>query len=174
MIEAFEGKLPALGENVMVSSTAAVVGDVTVGEGSSIWYSAVVRGDVQRVVIGKYTSIQDGAVVHTASEAVGGKGHDYPAFIGDYVTVGHGAILHACTVEDKCLIGMNAVVLDGAVVGEGSIIAAGALVTGGTVIPRLSMVIGVPGKVVKPLPETSLAAREAHAMHYYQLAQKYR
>ena len=173
MIEAFEGRLPVLGEKVLVSPTAAVVGDVTVGEGSSIWYSAVVRGDVQYVRIGRFTSIQDGAIVHTASESVGGKGRDYPAVIGDYVTVGHGAILHACTVGDRCLIGMNAVVLDGAVIGEGSIVAAGAVVTGGTVIPPRSMVMGVPGKVTKTLPEESLRAREDHAMHYHKLALKY-
>jgi carbonic anhydrase/acetyltransferase-like protein (isoleucine patch superfamily) len=120
-----------------------VIGDVTVGDTSSIWYHAVVRGDINRIVIGRGTNIQDNAVIHLAE--------DDPCLLGDYVTVGHSAIVHACTVEDEVLIGMGAVILDGALVGAQSIIGAKALVPLGTKIPPGSLVLGVPARVVRRL-----------------------
>ena len=117
-----------------------MVGDVTLGEESSVWYGAVLRGDINRIVIGARTNIQDGAVIHLAD--------DFPAIVGDLVTVGHGAIVHACTIDDEVLIGMGAIILDGAEIGARSIIGANTLVTGGTKIPPGSLVIGSPGKVV--------------------------
>ena len=143
----FEGHTPKIDEKVFVAEGARIVGDVTIGEYSGVWYNAVIRGDVNKITIGKYTNIQDNAVVHVADP--------HSCTIGDYVTVGHSAVVHACTVEDHCLIGMGSVVLDGAVVGRGSIIAAGAVVAPRTVVPPFSLVAGVPGKVIKTLPENT-------------------
>lgn len=139
MLRIFRDKYPRLDAKAWVANEAAVIGEVTMKEYSSVWFNATVRGDINKIVIGAYSNIQDNAVVHVADE--------YGCLVGDYVTVGHGAILHACTIEDHCLIGMNATVLNGAVIGAGSIIAAGSVVTNGTIIPPRSLVVGVPGKV---------------------------
>jgi carbonic anhydrase/acetyltransferase-like protein (isoleucine patch superfamily) len=142
-LDTFLRKQPVLGSDVYIAKTAVVLGDVTLGANSSVWYNAVVRGDINRIVIGDYSNIQDNAVVHLAD--------DYPCLIGRYVTVGHSAIVHACVIEDECLIGMGATVLDGAVIGAQSIVGANALVTQGTIIPPGSMVLGSPAKVVRSL-----------------------
>jgi carbonic anhydrase/acetyltransferase-like protein (isoleucine patch superfamily) len=151
-MEGMEGQLerylrtpPRLGEGVYVASTAVVVGDVTLGDYSSVWYGVVLRGDINRIEVGHHTNIQDNAVVHLSD--------DYPAIIGDYVTVGHAAVVHACTVGDECLIGMGAVVMDGVVVGAQSMVGAGSLVTRGMEIPPGSLVLGSPAKVVRALSE---------------------
>ncbi len=141
MIKEFEGIQPKLDSKTYRADGAKVIGDVTMKEFSSLWYNTVVRGDVNRIEIGRYTNIQDNSVVHVAD--------DHATIVGDFVTVGHNAILHGCTIEDHCLIGMGAIVLNGAVVGRGSIIAAGALVKENQIIPPNSMVVGMPGKVVK-------------------------
>jgi carbonic anhydrase/acetyltransferase-like protein (isoleucine patch superfamily) len=141
----FEGHTPNVHEKAYVAEGARVLGDVTIGEYSSVWYNCVVRGDVNKITIGRYSNIQDNAVVHVADA--------HSAEIGDFVTVGHGAVVHACKVEDHCLVGMGSVVLDGAVVGRGSIVAAGAVVPPMTVVPPFSLIAGVPGKVVKKLSE---------------------
>jgi gamma-carbonic anhydrase len=142
-LDTFLRKQPVLGPNVYIAKTAVVLGDVTLGAHSSVWYNAVLRGDINRIVVGDYSNIQDNAVVHLAD--------DYPCLIGRHVTVGHSAIVHACTVEDECLIGMGATVLDGAVIGSQSIVGANALVTQGTIVPPGSMVLGSPAKVVRSL-----------------------
>ncbi len=134
---------PVLGEGVYIAQGAVVLGDVRMGRQSSIWYNAIARGDINRVAVGEYTNIQDNAVLHVAEEL--------PCEIGDWVTVGHTAIVHACVIGDECLIGMGATVLDGAVVGEQSIIGAGALVLGGTQIEPGSLVVGNPAKVKRSL-----------------------
>ena len=134
---------PTLGREVYLARTAVVVGDVTLGDHSSVWYNAVLRGDINRIVIGHHTNIQDNAVVHLADE--------FDCRIGDWVTVGHSAIVHACTVGDECLVGMGAVILDGAVIGNQCLIGAKAVVTPGTRIPEGSLVLGTPGKVVRAL-----------------------
>jgi len=143
--ERFLRKQPVLGPEVYIAKTAVVLGDVTLGAHSSVWYNAVLRGDINRIVVGEYSNIQDNAVVHLAD--------DFPCLIGRYVTVGHSAIVHACTVEDECMIGMGATILDGAIIGAQSIIGANALVTQGTVVPPGSMVLGSPGKVVRSLAQ---------------------
>ncbi len=147
-----------------VAPTAAVCGEVTLKEQVNVWYSAVLRADQERIVIGKGSNIQDNAVVH------GDAGNDVT--VGEYVTVGHGAILHGCTVEDSCLIGMNAVVLDHAVVGSGSIVGAGAVVSAGMVIPPMSLVVGVPAKVKKTLTKEDVAANVENAMEYLELTEQ--
>ena len=144
-LNTFLHKPPTIGGGVYIARTAVVLGDVTMGDHSSIWYGAVARGDINRVVIGHHSNIQDNAVLHNAD--------DFPCVVGNWVTVGHSAVVHACTIGDETLIGMGAVVLDGAVVGKQCLIGARALVTPGTVIPDGSMVLGSPGKVVRALTE---------------------
>jgi len=136
---------PVVGEGAYIARGAVVLGDVTLGARASVWYNAVLRGDINRIAVGEGSNIQDNAVVHLAD--------DYPCLIGRYVTVGHSAIVHACTVEDECLIGMGATILDGAVIGAQSIVGANALVPQGMVVPPGSMVLGMPAKVARALTE---------------------
>ena len=140
-LDKFLRKKPALGKNVFIAKNATVIGDVTLGAHSSVWYGAVLRGDINRIVVGHHSNIQDNAVLHLAD--------DFPCLLGNWVTVGHGAIVHACTVGDETLVGMGAVILDGAVIGKQSLIGAKALVTQGTKIPPGSLVLGAPAKVVR-------------------------
>ena len=170
----YEGVMPQIEKDVLLCPGAMVVGRVKIGAGSSVWYNAALRGDVQDIVIGRYSNIQDGAIVHEDSGRGSGLETGLPTVVGDYVTVGHGAILHACRVEDYALIGMGAIVLDGAVIGKGAVVGAGALVTKNTVIPPFSVILGSPAKVVKILPESSLEQRREQAMHYHGLAQTHR
>ena len=145
----FWGQSPKVPASAYIAQGAVVIGDVTLGAESSVWFGAVLRGDINRIEVGKGSNIQDNAVVHLAD--------DFPCLIGDFVTVGHSAILHACTVEDECLIGMGATILDGAVIGAQSIVGAKALVTGGTVIPPGSLVLGSPATVVKSFSDEERA-----------------
>lgn len=142
-IETFAGISPTIHESAFIAASADVIGRVTLHENASIWHHATLRGDINEIVIGANSNIQDNAVVHLAD--------DFGCYVGEFVTVGHSAILHACTVKDEVLVGMGAIILDGAVIGERSIIGAGALVTGGTVIPPGSLVLGSPAKVVRTL-----------------------
>jgi carbonic anhydrase/acetyltransferase-like protein (isoleucine patch superfamily) len=141
----FLHKKPALGRDVYIARGAVVLGDVTLGDCSSVWYNAVVRGDINRIVIGHHSNVQDLAVVHLADE--------FPCLIGNWVTIGHSAIVHACTVGDETLIGMGVVVLDGAVIGNQCLIGAKALVTPGTKIPDGSVALGAPAEVVRTLTD---------------------
>lgn len=134
---------PRLGSGVYLARTSVVVGDVTLGDHSSVWYGAVLRGDINRIVVGHHSNVQDNAVLHLAD--------DFPCLVGNWVTIGHSANVHACKIEDECLIGMGATVLDGAVVGAQSLIGANALVTPGMVIPPGSLVVGSPAKIKRPL-----------------------
>jgi len=136
-------RAPKLGRGVYIARGAMVLGDVTLGAHSSVWYNAVLRGDINRIVVGHHSNIQDNAVLHLAD--------DYPCILGNWVTVGHSAIVHACKIGDETLVGMGAVVLDGAVVGRQCLIGAKALVTQGTKIPAGSLVLGAPAKVVRKL-----------------------
>lgn len=157
MLKEFEGILPIINEKTYIAEGAQLVGNVIMEEYSSVWHNVVVRADINTIKIGRYTNIQDNAVLHV--------GDNDSTIIGDYVTVGHGAILHGCRIEDHCLIGMGSIVLNGAVIGNGSIIAAGALVKENDIIPPYSMVMGVPGKVVKTLPENNKSIH-AQAVKY--------
>jgi carbonic anhydrase/acetyltransferase-like protein (isoleucine patch superfamily) len=141
------------------------LGDVTLGDHSSVWCNAVLRGDINRIAVGRHTNIQDNAVLHLADE--------FPCLLGDYVTIGHGAIVHACTVGDQVLVGMGSVLLDGAVIGEQSLVGAGAVVTAGTQIPPGSLVLGTPAKVARELSQQerlelkTLAEKYVRAAAYY-------
>lgn len=142
-LDKFLNRNPDIAADAFVHPDATVIGDVKLASKSSVWPRAVLRGDIERIVVGEGSNIQDGSVVHLAD--------DLGVYIGDYVTVGHLAMIHACSIEDECLIGMHATILDGAVVGARSIIGAGAVVTQGIRIPPGSMVLGTPGRVVREL-----------------------
>ena len=166
---------PTIDADTMIAPGAKVIGRVTLKKGVSIWHNAVLRGDVHDIVIGEYSNIQDNSTVHCDSGISGLSPTGLPTIVGKNVTVGHNCVLHACTIEDDCLIGMSATILDGAVIGRGSVIGAGALVTKGTVIPPFSLVVGVPGKVVKTLPEeATLRQKQFQTEHYYGLSQAYK
>jgi carbonic anhydrase/acetyltransferase-like protein (isoleucine patch superfamily) len=157
-LDRFLRRKPSLGKAVYIARGAAVVGDVTLGGHSSIWYNVVLRADINRIVIGHHSNIQDNSVVHLAIA--------FPCIIGNYVTVGHSAVLHACAVGDECLIGMGAVVLDGAEIGAQSIVGAKALVKQGMRVPPGSMVLGAPARVVRSLTAQERAGLKALADHY--------
>jgi carbonic anhydrase/acetyltransferase-like protein (isoleucine patch superfamily) len=165
-IRTFRGKTPQLGSGVFVAENAAVIGDVIIGERSSVWYGTQIRGDVMPVRIGARTSVQDNSVIHVTSDF---RGTD----IGDDCTIGHNAIIHACTVESSCLIGMGSILLDGAVIGSGSLVGAGSLVTPGTVVPPGSLVIGSPARVKRPLNDKEREQIRYGAAHYVELAAAY-
>ena len=149
---------PKLGAGVYIAKSAAVLGDVRIGDHSSIWYNATVRGDINYIEIGHHTNIQDNAVLHLAD--------DFPCILGNYVTVGHSAVVHACTIGNEVLIGMGAVVLDGAVVGDQCLIGAKALVTQGAKVPAGSLVLGAPAKVVRELTAEERAGLKHWADKY--------
>jgi carbonic anhydrase/acetyltransferase-like protein (isoleucine patch superfamily) len=161
------GVVPVLGRNVWIADNATVIGDVVLGDDASIWFGAVVRGDYMPIRIGARSNVQDNAVVHITHETA-------KTTIGDDVTVGHSAIVHGATVEDLCLIGMGAVILDGAVIGRGSFVAAGALVTPGTQIPPRSFVMGRPGKVVRAVDDKVLSSLQDSADNYVRYAREFR
>ena len=157
-LKAHLDKTPDTARANWIAANATVVGDVTLGPRSSVFYGAVLRGDIARIVVGEGTNIQDNAIIHLAD--------DLDAVIGVWCTVGHGAIVHACTIEDECLIGMGATILDGARIGARSIVGAGSVVTPHTVIPPGSLVLGAPGKVARPL-----SAQEQSGLRFW--AEKY-
>jgi gamma-carbonic anhydrase len=164
-IERHLGAAPKISPSAFVAANATLVGDVTLGEESSVWYQSVLRADIHRIVVGPRSNIQDGSVLHLADE--------FGVEIGELVTVGHKAVIHACTIGDEVLIGMGAIVLDGAEIGARSIIGAGALVTGGKKIPPGSLVLGSPGKVVKQLTLDEQAGIKVWAQRYVQLSREY-
>jgi len=157
---------PQLGEDVFVASGAWLIGDLTVGDDSSFWFNVTVRADVHWIKIGSRTNIQDGTVIHVTNAKA-------PTSIGNNVTVGHGAIIHGCTIEDDCLIGMGAKLLDGAIIRKGSFVAAGALVTPGKEFPPGSMIMGSPAKAVRPLTDEEKKSISYSAAHYVDTKRHY-
>ena len=162
----FLPKQPKLAPSVFVARTADVVGAVSVDEDSSIWFQAVVRADINEIIIGQRTNIQDGCILHVAD--------DYPVRIGDDVTCGHRAVIHACHISDRVLVGMGAIILDGAEIGSDSIIGAHTLVTKGTKVPPGSLILGSPGKVIRSLGAKEIAALPRMAAKYVAVAAAYR
>lgn len=162
----YQDKTPQLDPTVFMAEGARVVGDVVIDAHSSIWFNSVLRGDVHFIRVGKRTNIQDLTVVHVAS----GK---YPTLIGDDVTVGHRALIHACTIGDRCLIGMGSIIMDGAQIGSDCIVAAGALVLERTVVPDGSMVMGTPAKVARPLRDNERQWILQSSKNYCELAKTY-
>ncbi|WP_110953115.1 gamma carbonic anhydrase family protein [Anaerosinus massiliensis] len=156
---------PSIDSSVYVADGVVIIGDVKIEHGSSIWFNSVLRGDIDRIHIGKYTNIQDNSTVHVMG--------DHPAIIGDYVTVGHNAVVHGCTVGNNCLIGMGAILLGYCKIGDNCIVAAGTLVTERKEIPPNSMVMGAPGKVVRTLTDEEVRAIKESAINYNLVAQEY-
>lgn len=157
------GRTPALSRAAFVASNATVIGDVTLGVHSSVWYGCVLRGDINSIVIGDGSNVQDGTIVHLAD--------DYGVRVGNFTTIGHAAIIHACSVGDECLIGMGATILDGAQIGNQCIVGANALVTQRFVAPPGSMILGAPAKVVRALTGQELAGLRGWAEKYVAVAQ---
>jgi carbonic anhydrase/acetyltransferase-like protein (isoleucine patch superfamily) len=166
IVRAYEGKQPRFGDRVFVAENAAVIGDVEVGNDCSIWYGTTIRGDVNFIRIGSRTNVQDNCTIHVNHER-------WSTVIAEEVTIGHGAIVHGCTIHRGALIGMGSRVLDGAVIGERALVGAGALVAEGMNVPPRTLVIGVPARVKRPLTEEELTKLEQSWKHYVDYKEKY-
>ncbi|MFQ3619542.1 MAG: gamma carbonic anhydrase family protein [Spirochaetales bacterium] len=164
MIHRIGNKIPKTEQAIFIAWNAEVCGEVELGRDVSVWFGACLRGDIEPVIVGKGTNIQDNATLHTDFGA--------PCVIGKGVTIGHNAVIHGCTIEDDCLIGMGAVILSRAVIGKESIVGAGALVTEGKLFPPRSLIIGSPARVVRTLDDTTLEAIRKNSLNYIALAQK--
>ena len=167
MLRPFKSAYPQVNSSAFVDDSAQVIGDVAIGEESSVWMNAVLRGDVNSIRIGRQTSIQDGTVVHVNHTP------SHPTVVGDQVTVGHGVILHGCTVEDRCLIGMGAILLNGCHIGSESIVAAGTLVPERVTIPPRSLVMGSPARVKRPLTDEEVAGLDRYWQNYVEYSAVY-
>ena len=165
MIMAYEGKSPRIGENVFIAPSAVVIGDVEIADGASVWYGAVIRGDLASITIGRDTNIQDNCTIHVDEGR--------PAVIGASVVVGHNAVVHGCTIDDLCLIGINAVILNSAHIRRGSVVAAGAVVLEGQAVGPLELAAGMPARVRKQLPADMPDKIRHDAAIYLDLARRY-
>ncbi len=166
-IRSYRGKHPQIAASAYIDPAAVIIGDVVIGEDSSVWPCVVIRGDVHHIRIGARTSIQDGSVLHVMRD-------EYPLILGDDITVGHSVTLHGCRIESRCLIGIRATLLNGVTVGAGSIVAAGTLITERTVIPPGSLVVGHPGKVKRMLTAIDQAVIEDYARRYVEYKNIYK
>lgn len=166
MLLEYKGKKPKLGERVYIADGAKIIGDVEIGDHSSVWFNAVVRGDVHYIRIGQHTNIQDGSILHVMKD-------QYPLILRDSVTVGHGAMLHGCEIESHCLIGMRATILNNAKIGAHCIVGAGAVVTEGAVMPPRSLILGMPAKVKRELTDEEVAHIDEYARRYYTYKETY-
>jgi carbonic anhydrase/acetyltransferase-like protein (isoleucine patch superfamily) len=164
-IDRYLRTVPQLGERVLLAPRAAIVGDVRLDDDVSIWYGAVLRGDLNTVTVGKGSNVQDGSVMHVGDQS--------PCVVGSETVVGHRVMLHGCRVEDGCIIGMQATILDDAVIGQGSVVGAGALVTQRMIVPPRSLVLGAPARVVKTLGDSDEAFHRALAAKYIRLKENY-
>ena len=169
------GKSPRIQEGALVSSLATVIGDVEISEGTSVFPGAVIRGDVAKITIGRYSNIQDNVVVHGGDVYEGDilKGR-LPVEIGDYVTVAHGAVVHGSKIEDVSLIGIRAIVYEGSIIGEGSVVGMNATVLENTKIPKRSIVVGTPAKVIKTVDDVGYSRIRKHALRYHELAKSHK
>jgi carbonic anhydrase/acetyltransferase-like protein (isoleucine patch superfamily) len=167
LIRAWGGKAPRLADSAWVADGAVIVGDVEIGPESSVWFGAVVRGDVNHIRVGARTNLQDYSVLHVT-------GRTHPTIVGDDVTLGHRATLHGCTVKDRCLVGIGAIVMDGAVVGEDAMVAAGSLVPPGMVVPPGMLALGSPAKVRRNLTREEIEYFRLSAANYAGYAEQYR
>lgn len=166
MIRSFQGIKPTIPTSCFIEETAVVIGDVVMGADCSVWFNAVIRGDVNYIRIGDRTNVQDLCMLHVT--------HDTnPLIIGNDVTIGHHVVLHGCTIHDRVLVGMGAIIMDGAVIGEDSVVGAGALVVEGTVVPPKSVILGSPAKVKRPVTEKELAWVRESAGNYVKYARQY-
>ncbi len=167
MIRSYRGRTPQIPASAYIDPDAVIIGEVTIGELSSVWPGVVIRGDVNWIRIGARTNIQDGSVLHVMKDT-------HPLVLGDAVTIGHGVILHGCTIESNVLIGMGSILLNGAKIGSGSIVAAGTLVPEGAVVPPGSLFMGHPGKLRRALTPEDQASIEAYAARYIEYSETYK
>jgi carbonic anhydrase/acetyltransferase-like protein (isoleucine patch superfamily) len=158
--------MPKIAASAYVDAAATVIGDVTIGDDSSVWPGVVIRGDVHYIRIGARTNVQDGSVLHVMR-------NEWPLILGDNVTIGHGVVLHGCTIESRCLIGMGSIILNGAKIGSGSIVAAGTLVPEGTDVPAGSLFMGHPGKFRRALTQPDQDSIDAYAQRYVEYKETY-
>ena len=166
-IRPYRGKRPQIAASAYIDPAAVIIGDVVIGEDSSVWPLCVIRGDVNHIRIGARTNIQDGSIIHVMKD-------EYPTLLADDITIGHAVTLHGCTIESRCLIGMRATILNGAVIGKGSIIAAGTLVLERSIIPPGSLVVGSPGKVKRTLNSIDQTAIDRYAERYVSYKNTYK
>ena len=167
MIRSYRGRTPQIAATAYIDESAVVIGDVHIGEHSSVWPGVVIRGDVHYIRLGERTNVQDGSVLHVMRD-------QHPLVLGDNVTVGHGVLLHGCTIESRCLIGMGAIILNGAKIGTGSIIAAGTLVIEGAIVAPGSLFMGHPGKLRRALTPEDQASINNYAQRYVEYKETYR
>lgn len=166
MIRSFQGITPTIPASCFVEDTAVVIGDVVMGESCSVWFNAVIRGDVHYIRLGSRTNVQDLCLLHVTHDT-------HPLIIGNEVTIGHSVVLHGCTIHDRVLVGMGAIIMDGAVIGEDCVVGAGALITEGTIVPPKSLILGSPAKVKRPVTEKELAWIRESAENYVTYAEQY-
>lgn len=166
MIRTFQGIKPKIAKSAFIEETAVVIGDVVMGEDCSIWFHSVIRGDVNYIRLGDRTNVQDLCMLHVTHDT-------HPLIIGSDVTIGHNVVLHGCTIKDRVLIGMGAIIMDGAVIGEDCVVGAGALVTEGTIVPPKSLILGSPAKVKRPVTDKELAWIRESAQNYIKYARQY-
>ena len=169
----YQGMSPCIAKNVFVAPSADIIGEVSIGSGSSIWFGCVVRGDVNSISIGENTNIQDLSMIHVTHYTRENRSDGFPTIIGDNVTVGHRVMLHGCVVEDACLIGMSATILDGAVIGKESIVGAGSLVTKHKKFPPRSLIMGNPAKFIRELNDDEVASLYKSATNYVKFMMSY-
>ena len=167
MIRSFRGRKPQIAASAYIDPQAVVIGDVSIGADSSVWPCTVIRGDVNFIRIGARTNIQDGSILHVMRDT-------HPLILGDAVTIGHGVVLHGCTIESRCLIGMGSIILNGAKIGAGSIVAAGTLVPEGTNVSPGSLFMGHPGKFRRALTDADQASIDAYAERYVEYKDAYK
>ena len=172
-IRAFQGVSPVLGEGTYVDEAATVIGDVVLGDDVSIWPGTVVRGDVNYIRIGARTNVQDGTIIHVTHDGPYGKPGGFATVIGEDVTIGHAAVIHACVIEDACLIGMGATVLDGALIRKNGFVGAGAVIPPGKIVESGELWLGNPAKCVRRLSEKEIEQLYYSAKHYVRLKDKY-
>jgi carbonic anhydrase/acetyltransferase-like protein (isoleucine patch superfamily) len=166
MIRTFQGSSPSIHHSTFIEETAVVIGNVVIGEEASVWFHTVVRGDVNYIRIGNRTNVQDLSVIHVTHDT-------HPTILGDDVTVGHHVVLHGCTIKDRVLVGMGAIVMDGAVIGEDCIVGAGALVIEGTIVPPKSLILGSPARIKRAVTDDELAWIRESAQNYVRYARQY-
>jgi carbonic anhydrase/acetyltransferase-like protein (isoleucine patch superfamily) len=166
MIRTFQGIKPTIAPTAFIEDTAAIIGDVVIGENSSVWFYAVVRGDVHSIRIGARSNVQDLSMLHVTHDT-------HPLVMGDDVTVGHHVVLHGCTISNRVLVGMGAIIMDGAVIGEDCVVGAGALVTEGTIVPPKSLILGAPAKVKRAVTDQELAWIRESAANYVNYSRQY-
>lgn len=166
MLKEYNGKKPKIHDSCFIADSAEIIGDVEIGENTSVWYNTVIRGDENSIKIGKHTNIQDGCVIHISKE--------HETVIGDYVTIGHKAIVHACKVGDNVLVGMGAIILDGAEIEDNVLVGAGSIVTPGKKIPSGTLVLGSPAKVIRELTDEEIKHLKQSAIDYVEYAKKHK